>query len=137
MTGRRFIACCVVACARPPTPAPREGAMKVDVPVGAWQRDWISRHGGARDASVTVRYVQTPNVFGDVRIRGDRPALAGAASFADLSDDQLLALAKQNGFAGYTTSMARMRHGITRSTSSPPMKAPTSGGSSAPAMARC
>src|SRR4051794_5660987 len=103
MTGRRFIACCVVACARPPTPAPREGAMKVDVPVGAWQRDWISRHGGARDASVTVRYVQTPNVFGDVRIRGDRPALAGAASFADLSDDQLLALAKQNGFAGYTT----------------------------------
>jgi hypothetical protein len=77
--------------------------MKIDVPVGAWQRDWISRHGGARDASVTVRYVQTPSVFGDVRIRGDRPELAGAASFADLSDDQLLALAKQNGFAGYTT----------------------------------
>jgi hypothetical protein len=77
--------------------------MKIGVPAGAWQRDWISRHGGARDASVTVRYVQTPSMFGDVRIRGDRPALAGAASFADLSDDQLLALAKQNGFAGYTT----------------------------------
>lgn len=77
--------------------------MKIDVPAGAWQRDWISRHGGARDASVTVRYVQTPSVFGDLRIRGARPALAGAASFADLSDDQLVALAKQNGFAGYTT----------------------------------
>jgi hypothetical protein len=77
--------------------------MKIRVPAGAWQRDWISRHGGARDRAVTVRYVQTPSVFGDVRIRGDRPALAGAASFADLSDEQLLALAKQNGFAGYTT----------------------------------
>ena|SRR5438045_3895241 len=77
--------------------------MKIGVPAGAWQRDWISRHGGARDAAVTVRYVQTPSMFGDVRIRGDRPALAGAASFTDLSDDQLLALAKQNGFAGYTT----------------------------------
>jgi hypothetical protein len=77
--------------------------MKIGVPAGAWQRDWISRHGGAPDTSVTVRYVQTPSMFGDVRIRGDRAALAGAASFADLSDDQLLALAKQNGFAGYTT----------------------------------
>jgi hypothetical protein len=77
--------------------------MKIGVPAGTWQRDWISRHGGARDASVTVRYVQTPSMFGDVRIRGDRSALAGAASFADLSDDQLLALAKQNGFAGSTT----------------------------------
>ena len=77
--------------------------MTIGVPVGAWQRDWISRHGGARDTAVTVRYVQTPSVFGDVRIRGDRPALAEAASFADLSDDQLRALAKQNGFAGTTT----------------------------------
>lgn len=73
------------------------------VPTGAWQRDWIRRHGGAADATVTVRYVQTPIVFGDVRIRGDRPDLAHAASFADLSDDELAALARQNGFAGTTT----------------------------------
>ncbi len=77
--------------------------MKIEVPTGAWQRDWIRRHGGAPDTSVTVRYVQTPGAFGDLRIRIDRPGLAGAASFADLSDDQLAALARQNGFAGYTT----------------------------------
>ena len=77
--------------------------MKLDMPTGAWQRDWIRRHGGAPDAAVTVRYVQTPSVFGDVRIRSDRPATRGAASFADLSDDQLAALARQNGFADTTT----------------------------------
>jgi hypothetical protein len=77
--------------------------MTLDVPTGAWQRDWIRRHGGAPDATVTVRYVQTPSVFGDVRIRVDRPAMTGASSFADLSDDQLAALARQNGFAGITT----------------------------------
>ena len=77
--------------------------MTVRVPTGAWQRDWIRRHGGASDSKVTVRYVQTPSAFGDVRIPKDRPDTTGAASFADLSDDQLAALARQNGFAGYTT----------------------------------
>lgn len=73
------------------------------IPTGAWQRDWIRRHGGALDHRVTVRYVQTPSVFGDVRIPGDRPAVGHAASFADLGDDELAALANQNGFAGFTT----------------------------------
>ena len=83
-------------------PAP-ESAAHMTVPVGAWQRDWIQRHGGALDRSVTVHYVQTPSVFGDVRIRLDRPDLAHATSFADLSDDQLAQLARQNGFAGVAT----------------------------------
>jgi hypothetical protein len=73
------------------------------LPTGAWQRDWIQRDGAARDDRVTVRYVQTPSVFGDVRIPADRPALGHAASFADLSDDQLAVLAAQDGFAGVTT----------------------------------
>lgn len=73
------------------------------VPTGAWQRDWIRRHGGAPDSRVTVRYVQTPSVFGDLRIPGDRPDVAPAASLAELGDDQLAALAHQNGFAGFTT----------------------------------
>lgn len=73
------------------------------VPTGAWQRDWIRRHGGAPDHRIAVRYVQTPSVFGDLRIPGDRPDVAPAASFADLGDDQLAALADQNGFAGFTT----------------------------------
>jgi hypothetical protein len=77
--------------------------MTTRIPTGAWQRDWISRNGGPRDASVTVRYVQTASVFGDVRIPAARAALAGASSFAELSHDQRLVLATQNGFAGYTT----------------------------------
>lgn len=73
------------------------------LPTGAWQRDWIQRRGGAREHGVTVRYVQTPSVFADLRIAADRPALPGAASLADLSDGELAALAAQNGFAGVTT----------------------------------
>lgn len=100
-----LVALSLAACARPLTPG--EGAtgttMTARIPTGAWQRDWISRHGGPHDATVTVRYVQTPSVFGDVRIPAARAALAGAASFAQLSDDQLLVLARQNGFAGTTT----------------------------------
>jgi hypothetical protein len=75
----------------------------MNVPSGVWQRDWIQRRGGAHDAGVTVRYVQTPSVFGDVRIRVDRPERSSATSWADLSDDQLAALTRQNGFAGFTT----------------------------------
>jgi hypothetical protein len=72
-------------------------------PTGAWQRDWIRRNGGPPDASVEVRYVQTPSVFGDLRIPGGRPDVSPAASLAELSDEQLGALAHQNGFAGVTT----------------------------------
>jgi len=73
------------------------------VPTGAWQRDWIRRHGGAPDSVVAVRYVQTPSVFGDLRISTARPDVSHAASFADLSDDELAALARQDGFAGTTS----------------------------------
>jgi len=89
------------ACSPPASPHPSVAA--VTVPTGAWQRDWIRRHGGAPDARVTVRYVQTPSVFGDLRIPGDRPDVALAASLTELTDDQLAALARQNGFAGFTT----------------------------------
>lgn len=102
-----FAALSLAACARA---MPRsEGAtdrtmtMTTVLPTGAWQRDWISRHGGPRDASMAVRYVQTPSVFADLRVPAERAALDGASSFDELSDDQLLVLARQNGFAGYTT----------------------------------
>jgi hypothetical protein len=100
-----LIALSVAACARPVPPgeAPEGNHQMMRVPTGVWQRDWISRHGGPHDAAVTVRYVQTPSVFGDLRIPAERAALAGATSFAALSDDQLRVLAKQNGFAGFTT----------------------------------
>jgi hypothetical protein len=92
---------CSVACG--PPPAPREVAPAMTVPTGVWQRDWIRRGGAAPDASVVVRYVQTPSVFGDVRTPAARPAVSHAASFAELTDDELAELAGQQGFAGTTT----------------------------------
>src|SRR4249920_1982597 len=102
--GALLAACCLVACARPvPHTEGIPMSVPMSVPTGAWQRDWIQRSGGVRDHSTMVRYVQTPSVFGDLRIPGDRPAPAHAASFADLSDAELAQLATQNGFAGVTT----------------------------------
>jgi hypothetical protein len=62
-----------------------------------------------------VHYLQTPSFFGDVRIPRDRPNLSHASSFADLSDQELHALAQQRGFAGRTTlvgTTATWRHQI-------------------------
>jgi hypothetical protein len=51
-----------------------------------------------------VRDLQTPTVFGSVRIPVDRPSLSGAASFADLDDGQLAILLRQRGgFVGTAT----------------------------------
>jgi hypothetical protein len=48
-----------------------------------------------------VRDLQTPTVFGSVRIPRSRPAFPGARSFADLDDAQLAVLLEQRGgFAG-------------------------------------
>ena len=69
---------------------------------GLWQREWIEQHG-VRSDTLDVHYLQTASFFGDVRIPRDRPALAHARSFADLSDRELRALAQQQGFAGHTT----------------------------------
>ena len=69
---------------------------------GVWTRDWIERKGARTDV-LEVHYVQTPTVFADMRIPRDRPSFAHATSFTDLSDAELMVLAKQRGFAGYTT----------------------------------
>jgi len=69
---------------------------------GEWTRDWIQR-GKSRSSTVEVRYLQTPTYFADLRIPKARSMLAGAKSFADLTDPQLRLLASQNGLAGLTT----------------------------------
>jgi hypothetical protein len=53
-----------------------------------------------------VRYLQTPLLFGDVRLPINRPKLLNAASFADLTDAELRVLAKQRGFIGHTTAQS-------------------------------
>jgi hypothetical protein len=69
---------------------------------GVWTRDWIEERG-RRSSTLDVHYLQTPTFFADVRIPLDRPKFPHAGAFADLSDQELHALAQQRGFAGNTT----------------------------------
>lgn len=70
--------------------------------LGTWTREWIKR-GDVMTNALDVHYLQTPSYFADVRIPRDRADLSHAKSFADLSDEELLQLARQRGFAGTTT----------------------------------
>jgi hypothetical protein len=70
--------------------------------LGAWKREWI-RRAGVTENTVKVRFLQTPTMFGDVRIPLKRPRFPHAGSLADLTDPELAALADQRGFFGYTT----------------------------------
>jgi hypothetical protein len=81
---------------------------------GVWTREWIERKGVRTDL-FDIHFLQTPSLFGDVRIPRDRPSLAHAHSFADLTDAELLLLAKQRAFAGTTTidgALATWHHEI-------------------------
>jgi hypothetical protein len=88
--------------------------------VGAWKREWMRPRGGTACETSIVRDLQTPSVFGSVRIALDRPAFVGANSFADLDDAQLVVLLTQRGgFAGTAsfvgenaTSIATWNHEI-------------------------
>jgi hypothetical protein len=70
---------------------------------GVWTRDWI-QEGKAKSNTLDVHYLQTSTYFADIRIPRDRPRYPNAKSFADLTDQQLRLLARQNGFAGLTTT---------------------------------
>jgi len=69
---------------------------------GVWSREWIEDRG-VRSSTLDVHYLQTPTFFGDVRIPLDRPKFPHAASFGDLTDEDLHAMAQQRGFTGRTT----------------------------------
>ena len=72
--------------------------------VGVWERRWIVRGRGARDASVTVRYVQAPDAFVDVRASATRaPWPAQGADDAAVATS-LRARAPVEAFAGVATA---------------------------------
>jgi len=81
---------------------------------GEWSRDWILK-GKVRSSTLDVHYLQTPMYFADMRIPKIRSGLSAAQSFADLTDEQLRLLARQNGFTGRTTmagAVATWNHDI-------------------------
>jgi hypothetical protein len=68
--------------------------------LGAWMREWYQQKETSPDGSVQVRYVQTPILYGDVRIPPDRTIPANANSINDLTDQELRSLLRQKGFTG-------------------------------------
>lgn len=69
---------------------------------GVWKREWMREGKNPPTETRIVRDVQTPSVFGSVRIPLARPAIT-ATSFDELDDAQLRALLEQKGFAGVAT----------------------------------
>jgi len=72
---------------------------------GAWKREWVkTKEEPTAHERLLVRDLQTPTVFGSVRISLDRPVFPDAKSFDDLDDAQLATLLEQRGgFAGAAT----------------------------------
>src|SRR5512138_953725 len=105
----------VAACGTAPA-SPATGKTGEAPPwfVGAWKREYIQELGGSPKDEKYVRDLQTPSVFGSVRIPKHRPAIT-ATSFAELGDEELQALIEQNGCSGIATyqgNLATLHHEI-------------------------
>jgi hypothetical protein len=93
--------CALAACASPIVKATTvEAGTAPSWFRGAWKREWSKEKDEAATETRIVRDLQTPTIFGSVRIGLDRPPLPNATSFDDLDDAQLAALLDQKGFAG-------------------------------------
>jgi hypothetical protein len=68
---------------------------------GVWTRKALWFKGVEPDYSTRVFYIQTPTLFGDIRIPESRPDLSNASCLEDLHDTELEELVTQEGFAGY------------------------------------
>jgi hypothetical protein len=75
---------------------------------GVWRRELITAPGGYHDDTTRVFWVQADSWYGDIRLKIDIPRRAGATSFADFSDAELIELAKAQGFAGQLTVTPEM-----------------------------
>lgn len=69
---------------------------------GLWRRRSIRYADGRYDDTTVVYWLQGDAAFADIRIPADRPVVRGREDLAALADRELLALARQGGFAGWT-----------------------------------
>ena len=70
---------------------------------GLWQRSFFKWEDEDVDRTTTVLYLQTPRLFADLRIPATRSKFTHSDGLQDLTTNELLMLAEQIGFAGYTT----------------------------------
>ena len=64
-----------------------------------WERTLL-RVGPDEDRTTRVRWVQGTTWFGDVRVPADRPTRVRTVGVGELGVDELIALGRQQGFAG-------------------------------------
>ncbi len=67
---------------------------------GLWRRSLIHWPDGRRDVTTSVTWLQGPNDYADLRVPQQRPDFSGIAALNDLTREQMLFLASQEGFAG-------------------------------------
>jgi hypothetical protein len=71
---------------------------------GLWRREEIFAPEGFRDTTTRVFWLQTSRYYADIRVPLDRPIQPGARGFDDYPDENLIALARVQGFAGVLTA---------------------------------
>ena len=70
--------------------------------IGCWERRSICFSDGTKDKTTRAIWLQTLSGVADIRIASARPNLRGRSGFADCTDDELLKLAEQDCFCGFT-----------------------------------
>lgn len=71
---------------------------------GLWDREEIFTPSGFRDTTTRVTWLQTRRVYADLRLPADRPSRPGARDFSAFSDEDLVSLARVQGFGGILTA---------------------------------
>lgn len=74
------------------------GAVPSDV-MGLWRRE-VKTAPGFRDETTQVFWLQTSCRYADLRVRADRPGPRAGDGLSAYSDEELVALAQTQGFAG-------------------------------------
>jgi len=67
---------------------------------GLWHRKAMIFPDGTRDETTEVFWLQTGRLFADLRVPVDRPAARGRTGLVEFTDEELIALARMQGFGG-------------------------------------
>jgi hypothetical protein len=98
--------------------------MPVSIPdayLGVWKRALL-RTPEFEDTTTTVFWLQTSTWHGDIRIPTSRPSCAGRRSLHDCTHEELLGLARQQGFSGVTRVEGDLCSWLRRADFQPPSR---------------
>ena len=94
---------------------------------GLWRRRSIRYPDGSYDDGTAVYWLQSDSEFADIRIPAGRPRVGERGDLAALSDSELLVLARQGGFAGWTELSGMRCHWHRQIDFQPPTGVPDQG----------